>query len=286
MKYTSLLEKETTMTSQLATISNLKILKEKDLEFILEITKMIKPDTNNIITLSKRACEKDAIDKAVDSFQIFNDKKITRKAKYLANNITIYPILGYGIRYITGISYEFYPNTSKIDTNSGKVTYLKTPSYFDQSSYLGIGFELTHVLKDTNYREYINYLTYKDFISYFYLMIQEQKAEQYIYTSYWKNIMSKLYNKKNIFTELYAKYQENQEKYQAVLSSYGQDFLSFYYAALLYQIYLEKPVEVLKEVNKVLKKQSTSTLVLKKFDLYQSYDVEIALAKIKKYQTI
>ena len=187
---------------------------------------------------------------------------------------------------------EQYPSSKILDfcsciRPSGEdefhIAHLKVPQKFDNLSHVYLSHEAHHILKDTNPKEYADMLIYADVIPQFFeLAIAGQINTQE------KSIIQ---NRLNILSLSKHDVDEHFNRNQPWIlsdmidSKKCQYFHSFYYAILLYSLYLENPKKVLKFVKKVLNHDMTTRELLCRFGLSQcKYDdeVEAGIQYLKK----
>lgn len=163
------------------------------------------------------------------------------------------------------------------DNKEGKVIGFRIPKISTFSDIIWYAHEGIHVCKDIHYDEYTNSFRYGDVITFLHeLIISQQLNEEILYE--WFNARfycikeSATKSKEYIDSKSKTKSQEKKEIYNTLISSTGRYILSYYYALILYDIYLTNPRAITREVTKVLNGEQTTEKMLNYFNILNIND--------------
>lgn len=187
--------------------------------------------------------------------------EISNKARALLNNILIN----------TSMPSDMYSTTFKC--HGTFPCSLNIPYQLNNLSYIWIGHEVLHLLKDTNPKEWENLLRHSDILPMLYELMQLKYKRKNARKSIVAKRMQLLFemNQKIINAEKILGTSPNLEIYK--LPEY-QYFISFYYTILLYELYLTKyPKTILRELKKVLLHEKTTQELLEYFEIYERLEI-------------
>lgn len=153
----------------------------------------------------------------------------------------------------------------EVDKESGMVDHFKLSKTSCLSDIIWYGHECIHACKDTMYDEYANLRRYSDVLPLFHELVTSINLNDEIFNEWVKVRYNFL--KTNIMQveetlKLKKKDRSNAELYDVQIGMAGQYLTSFYYAMILFNMYLLVPNRVLEQVNKVLKREKTTEEML------------------------
>lgn len=171
---------------------------------------------------------------------------------------------------ISEASFENYQCIFEIQNKKVSIHSLNISCELDTLSYVYLGHEIIHLLKETNLKEYKNHLQYSEVLPMLYEFIQMK----YKKSSIKRNIVSRrilflsemnqdIIKAKNLIENKF-----DFEIYKLLDYTY---FISFYYTILLYELYSKYPQTILKEFKNVLLHKKTTQELLEYFDIYNKY---------------
>lgn len=147
------------------------------------------------------------------------------------------------------------------------------PSMLNNTSGHHFVHEIAHILKNNNFQEQKLYITYYDVVPTLLELISAYESSPIQASEVFRkkrDTLIKTISIYNIYLRLYEIAKDDEkEQYKILLSTTGEHLSSFYYAMILFYIYLEKPFSILEDVHEVIDCQE-STLDL--IDEYTSKD--------------
>ena len=228
-----------------------------------------------------------ALDLSYGDIKIFGEDYATKIASLIKATDCV-PYFSGHLSYTSYIIYSVDEKSQKVIPESGAVHHYKVPMRISELAPIFLGHEHIHSLKETNYPEYINGQRIGDVIPLFYELVIAKKNYPEIY-KIWLNarmyLMSDL--KRQYMTARQMAKNEFREKdlYKLYATRTGQYLNSFYYALILYHIYLEDQNLVLGLIRKVLNHEITTLDMLNTLGIYGTSNKDIfeeELDKIKK----
>lgn len=237
----------------------------KDEDISLFVSNSIK-DVKVKVTFDNKEDElKNVMSNAVLSFKRFDDGIISRKVDKLAKDYTYIDTEPLPYYFTCHIGWKFDP---VLQLSVGR---FQIPSLFDGNSYVWLSHEYIHALKEVNKQEF--YLTLKtaDVIPILYEFILSDDKNKYnkkqIYSMRLDMIKSEAYTFMECM-DLIDSDKSNRELYQLLSCNASQYLNSYYYALLLYDMYLQDSVSILKYIKRVLNHEITTLQMLEYLDLY------------------
>lgn len=166
--------------------------------------------------------------------------------------------------------YQEFQSIFKIENNQILPLSLEVPDELDNLSYIYIGHEFIHLLKDTNIKEFKMSLILGEVLPMLYELLQMKYKN--------KNTKKYIINTRiNCLLEMNQSLEKEKKKsllneddfnvYKLLDYTY---FISFYYAILLYNIYLKYPSTLLKEFKNILLHKKTTQELLNFFEIPES----------------
>jgi hypothetical protein len=152
-----------------------------------------------------------------------------------------------------------------VKKDSGHVDHFKISAISCLSDIIWYAHEAIHACKDTNYNEYIDLCRYSDVLPIFHEFVSSMNLNQQIFDEWLKIRYTFIFdNIKRVKEAITLKNNDhaNANAYNIQIGLAGHYLTSFYYALLLFNLYLEKPREVIYQVNKVLKQEQTTEELL------------------------
>lgn len=169
-------------------------------------------------------------------------------------------------------SYEDYQSAFHIQKGKVSLYALNIPYQLDTLSYVNLGHEIIHLLKETNLKEYQNNLRHSEVLPMLYEFIQMKYKRKDIR----KNIISRRMLSLSDMNQSVEKVKEfigNTTDFAIYKLLDYQYFISFYYTILLYELYLRYPKTILREFKNVLLQNKTTQEVLEYFEMYEKLKI-------------
>lgn len=170
-------------------------------------------------------------------------------------------------------TYEDYKSIFEIQPGKILPVSLDIPYQLDALSYIYLGHEIIHLLKDTNLNEYKTSLKFSEILPMLYEFIQLK--------------YKRIDTRKNIISQriiLLSSMSQNVIKAKNLLGNTTefnifklldyQYFISFYYTILLYNLYNKHPNDILREFKKVLLHEKTTKEILEYFEIYEQTKID------------
>lgn len=143
-------------------------------------------------------------------------------------------------------------------------------------SHVSLGHEIIHLLKESSFSEYKNFLRYSEVLPILYEFIQTKYKSKNMKNNIFisrlnrlSNTYNNLYNSSKEISQFFESHPDKYEYYKMPGNVY---FISFYYALILYSIYKNEPKEVLFQMRNVLLHEMTTEELLKYFGLDEKID--------------
>ncbi len=149
---------------------------------------------------------------------------------------------------------------------------LRMPYYLDDFSYVYIGHEIIHLLKDTNVKEWKNLLRHADVLPMLYEFVQMKYKRQNTKRNIINQRMQTLLDMQSMVIKA-KEIISNQKEFEIYKLRFYQYYISFYYTILLFQKYLKYPKTVLREFKNVLLQKKTTQELLEYFELYERLEI-------------
>lgn len=153
---------------------------------------------------------------------------------------------------------------------------LNIPIKLDELSYIYIGHEIIHVLKEgRNYEEWIYLLLYSEVLPMLYEFIQTDEKEIQKIAIKWRiNELLRMY-KNSYNDEVFQKLQNETDMLSYYQMPENIYFISFYYTVLIYSMYKQNPKEVLTEMQNVLNHKVTTKILLNNLGILDRIDSNV-----------
>lgn len=243
----------------------------------------------NNINFGKSISLDELLNRSIDEISIFGDD-IKEMVVSIISKVPVNMISDDDLDYSSYISYSTIDGD--IISKIGKrLEYVIPKNLYDLSVYQ-FSHEHFHMLKETNYNEYVNAFVFGEVIPILYELITFDTYDE-IKGGLLKIRLSYLFFNKNDFLML-----DNQRNicssfaddnvlslYDWTRTKYGSYLNSFYYAVILYNMYKVNPKEILNLVSMVLKHKMTTIEMLEKLNIYGDIKgaiFETELDKIKR----
>lgn len=245
-----------------------------DLEKAQYVSKVL--DTFNMepVLIKERVSAKSALSDAVSLMGVLG-VDVAKKAESLLNSTDILSVHPLPFIYSCNIQYKT-DASGCVDENSGKIYDLKVPHLLDTSASVFLGHETLHLMKETNYKEYVDAYVLSDVIPLFYELLMMEKIEES--KVLFAERMHLLLAEKVNFDEFTRRIGYNDwdvELYKYSQTRAGEYLNSFYYAVILYNMYKNDPKGILSLVQKVLNHEMTTREMLTFLDIYQKDNNDI-----------
>lgn len=168
-----------------------------------------------------------------------------------------------------------------IYNNKGKLikrnpTYINLAKNPNELTYVGIGHEMMHLLKDRNCMEFSNFFNYGEVIPIFYELLQTNGKSETIKNSIIINRLNGLKKtyETNYSLEFIEKFKNDPELYTYHRFRCDVYFISFYYAVMLYSLYKNNSKLILKEIKNILDNNKTTLDLIELFEFNKKIDIE------------
>ena len=201
------------------------------------------------------------LEQSLEVFQMYDDKDIINKVKSVSESCNY---------HYEGI-FPFHFRTNFLLKQSIVDTIITCPEIMDSSSYVFLGHEFHHVIKEFYPNERKLRDTLAEVIPMFYELLSSDVAEEKI--------------KKEILASRMALLILDDKSFDSICSERAlQYFNSFYYATCLYYCYKREPTKVLKYVSNVLKGKINTKDLLVLLDLYDNGMDSIVENEVKQFK--
>ena len=252
----------------------IKKYKESDLELMMLVSKEL--DKFNVRNINLQIVDIPfdvSILRSVQTLKIYNNSLINRVSNTFKNSS--WRLETPPCRPMVNICFsqviDDYGN-EYIDKLSGRVAYFSTSDKICKSDFIWYAHEGIHSLKDIYYEEYIRMNRFGDVLPLVHELIVKDNLEKSIYNE-WLCVRYNLLKEscKEIKLGLKCKKDDinNSDIYDILIGTSGQYLVSFYYAIILYKMYL-KNHSILNEINSVLMGQQTTEMLLSNLDILES----------------
>jgi len=227
------------------------------------------PSKQPVITRTEYSKEQ-LIYTGLETLKIY-DKKVVEKIEGIFST-TGFVIVTKPCEFTTRIDFDVNNENEKyvVDKKSGKVNHFKISKISSLSDIIWYAHEGLHACKDTYYDEYIDLCRYDDVITLLHELILSLDLNEELFNEW---IKIRYYFIKSNIDKVKAAQKEkqedinNQEIYDTVIGLAGECLTSYYYALILFDLYLTNPRAVLGQVNKVLNGEQTTEEMLNFFKI-------------------
>ncbi len=211
-----------------------------------------------------------ALDLSVNDIMLFGEDYFTKVAE-ITESTQCVPAYNGSLNYACHVIYSFDDEKQEVITDSGIVHHYKTPIHISELAPIFLGHEHIHALKETNYQEYINAQRVGDVIPLFYELVITKRNYQEIYKK-WLNarmfLMNDLKRQYTAARQISKNEFRDKDLYKVLAMRTGQYLNSFYYALILYHMYLDDENLILELVRKVLNHEMTTLDLLNTLGIY------------------
>ncbi len=186
--------------------------------------------------------------------------------------------------FTTDITYSLDSVTKKAIPSSGRVDSLNMPNVMTSADRVFIGHEFIHMNKDLNFEEYKLLMTYSDVIPILYEFITMKDDANEVLSARISALGLEIHG-----YELAAqKMKSGREKdlYKVILSRSGQYLNSFYYATILYRMYLNDPKMILDYIRRVIRCEMTTLDMLKDLGIHLVDNNEMYDEQVQEFRRI
>ena len=186
--------------------------------------------------------------------------------------------------FTTDITYSLDSDTKKAIPSSGRVDSLNMPNVMTSADRVFIGREFIHMNKDLNFEEYKLLMTYSDVIPILYEFITMKDDANEVLSARISALGLEIHG-----YELAAqKMKSGREKdlYKVILSRSGQYLNSFYYATILYRMYLNDPKMILDYIRRVINCEMTTLDMLKDFGIHLVDNNEMYDEQVQEFRRV
>ena len=186
--------------------------------------------------------------------------------------------------FTTDITYSLDSDTKKVIPSSGRVDSLNMPNVMTSADRVFIGHEFIHMNKDLNFEEYKLLMTYSDVIPILYEFITMKDDANEVLSVRISALGLEIHG-----YELAAqKMKSGREKdlYKVILSRSGQYLNSFYYATILYRMYLNDPKMILDYIRRVINCEMTTLDMLKDLGIHLVDNNEMYDEQVQEFRRV
>lgn len=261
---------------------NFRKFNDKDCEIIMLVGDKIKNLKIRKPRLQKSSLErKNMLLSSLDIFKEY-DADILDRVNNLYSTIKI---VDSPFNIERGCRHDFITNQfGQILDNSIKLTCLYLPREIYLSDIIWYSHEMIHALKDSNYNEFINCYKYGEILPLFHEIFLSNKISNLVVYNEWiqlRYVYLKENNERmdiplmmdnhnyNILLDCLLNEKQIKDK-QLLNCNNGCYLLSYYYALLLYNLYLDNPNKILHIISKVLRKEVTTEYLLNELDIIEN----------------
>ena len=257
---------------RMSQIFNMRTLSDADFSFINSVKNLI-PNLGEKVIITTPTSTTKALNKGIDNLKILGNQTIIDRTKSILLSIPIYsePIIQ---EFSTKVVFDL--DREMRLSPKGKVKNLTTPLEYGETSHTDFSYEYLHMLKETNLKEYKDFLRYSEVIPLlFTLIINSKENDINQKRTQISNRLILLRQKLKQYNKIYNTefYNPNlKEELKGFKSELSKDLLDLYYAFILFEIYECNPTSLINNVNKVLNHEMTTQELLNKYGLLNKHD--------------
>ena len=271
----SQMKEETKQVKKVFELLGIKYIDYRDKKIINYVSKMLNT-VNTGADISVGTIDYNtAIAGSLENLKVLGMEPYIKVSSFIST-IPFLPIHPVSYGYSCHISYDLIDETLEVDKSSGTVVNYKVPQKPDIMAPLHIGHEHIHVLKETNYEEYIDSQILGDVIPMFYEFLMCDKYEDMKKLIMSFRLFSLKEDKKHYDNAInQMKKRELKDLYKVIATRSGQYLNSFYYSLLLYNLYKNDSKRVLELVNRVLNHEMTTREMLEELGILYSSNTQV-----------
>lgn len=271
----SQMKEETKQVKKVFELLGIKYIDYRDKKIINYVSKMLNT-VNTGADISVGTIDYNtAIAGSLENLKVLGMEPYIKVSSFIST-IPFLPIHPVSYGYSCHISYNLIDETLEVDKSSGTVVNYKVPQKPDIMAPLHIGHEHIHVLKETNYEEYIDSQILGDVIPMFYELLMCDKYEDMKKLIMSFRLFSLKEDKKHYDNAInQMKKRELKDLYKVIATRSGQYLNSFYYSLLLYNLYKNDSKRVLELVNRVLNHEMTTREMLEELGILYSSNTRV-----------
>lgn len=214
---------------------------------------------------------------SADNITLFGEE-YWQKILNILSHTKCYTTYSGGLRYACHIVYNVDDKSKKVIPDSGFVDHYKVPQTINELAPIFLAHEHIHALKETNYLEYQDGQRVGDVIPLFYELVDAKEGYADIY-QIWLNarlfLLSDLKKQYDNVRLMMKNDFKNKDIYKVIAMRTGQYLNSFYYALLLYRMYLDDKDLIIGFVKKVLDHEMTTLELLNVLGIYGANNKKI-----------
>lgn len=186
--------------------------------------------------------------------------------------------------FTTDITYSLDSATKKAIPSSGRVDSLNMPNVMTSADRVFIGHEFIHMNKDLNFEEYKLLMTYSDVIPILYEFITMKDDANEVLSARISALGLEIHG----YELATQKMKSGREKdlYKVILSRSGQYLNSFYYATILYRMYLNDPKMILDYIRRVINCEMTTLDMLKDLGIHLVDNNEMYDEQVQEFRRV
>lgn len=244
---------------------------EDDLKVIKYVSKVLDTFKMEPATVKNRMTLNEAKIESIKLLELFGGD-IASRAESLLNKTSILEVHPLPFIYSCNIKFDLDQN-DEVLKNSGRFLDVKVPSVMDTSAPVLLGHECIHLLKETNYEEYVDAFVYSDVIPLFFELVKMNDVESP--KVLFAERMHLLLTDKVNFDEYTRRIEYNdfdKELYEYSQTRAGEYLNSFYYAIVLFKMYKENKKDILNYIKLVLNHKITTRELLSILGIYKNMD--------------
>lgn len=249
---------------------NLRFVDEEDLEIIKYVSKELDNFKMNPATVVKKMDCIKAKKEALKMMSLFGGD-IVSKAKSVLDDVSLLSVHPLPFMYSCNVKYELGLN-GEVLRNSGKFTELKVPRIMDSTAPVMFGHELIHLVKETNYDEYVDAYVYSDVIPLLFEMIKmyDVDSPRVLFAERMQLLLTDKMSFDQITRSIDSRNDSELTRYVQTRS--GEYLNSYYYALVLFNMYKANQQEILKYMRMVLNHEITTRQMLMALGIYKDLE--------------
>ena len=187
--------------------------------------------------------------------------------------------------FTTDIAYSVDASTKKAIPSSGRVDSLNMPVVMTAADRVFMGHEFIHMNKDLNFDENKLLMTYSDVIPILYEFIVMGDDSKEVLSARISFLSSEIQGFE-MATQMLKTSGREKDLFKIIQSRSGQYLNSFYYATILYRMYLNDPRMILDYMGRVVRCEMTTLDMLKDLGIHLVDNNEMYDEQVQEFRRI
>lgn len=265
-------------------IFGMRYLDYRDKEVVRYVIKSLK-GSGAKITTGKRVEFNSVLLKSLGNLGEVFGSEVGYATKAKISGLKVQPIVDVPHSFASNITYSYDPDIKVVDEKTGTINHLISPNVFYEEDRVFLGHEFIHMNKDLNFDEYKLSMVCSDVIPMLFEFIMMGDCS--------KEVLNSRLALLDIETETYLMADKKikssgkeKDLYRVVQSRSGQYLNSFYYATVLYKMYLNDPRIILDYMRRIIKCEMTTLDMLKDLGIYLVNNNEMYDEQIEEFKSI